>query len=184
LDNELKIIINSLMEDRIINFDQIPELELYMDQLTTFFDKKLKTSKRTEEDTLLTKTMINNYTKAKILPVPHKKKYSYDHIMLLTLIYNMKPVISINDISNLLDSTNNDLLKETYNIFTSLQEEEYANMIEDISGKLLTNQKYINSNSKDDEILILVISLIIEASNKKLLAEKIIDLYFSKNKAK
>ena len=56
--------------------EQIPDIQLYMDQVTTFMEEHLQGSKRYPEDKVLTKTMINNYAKNDLLPPPVKKKYS------------------------------------------------------------------------------------------------------------
>ena len=74
----------------VIEIADIPTIDLYMDQVTTFMDKGLARYKRNETDKILTKTMINNYTKAKIFPPPVKKKYSRTHLMLLIMIYHLK----------------------------------------------------------------------------------------------
>ena len=75
---------------------EVPEIELYMDQVTTFMEQKLKNNNRYEDDKTLTKTMINNYTKNHLLPPPVKKKYSKNHIYLLIYIYYLKNFLSIN----------------------------------------------------------------------------------------
>ena len=56
--------------------EEIPNIDLYMDQVTTFMEEHLKNTRRYEEDKVLTKTMINNYAKNHLLPSPNKKKYS------------------------------------------------------------------------------------------------------------
>ena len=78
-------ILNSILESisRIdyVKSDDIPNIDLYMDQVTTFMEKQLSSSKRYEEDKILTKTMINNYAKNNLLPPPFKKKYSgFNHL--------------------------------------------------------------------------------------------------------
>ncbi len=89
MDNTLSAIKQQIHEwiklDYIIPED-IPAIELYMDQVTTFMDQQLGKNKRSEEDKVLTKTMINNYRKDEILPPPVKKKYSKNHIILLIYI--------------------------------------------------------------------------------------------------
>ena len=80
----------------------LPNIDLYMDQVTTFMDQHLESTKRYSEDKLLTKTMINNYTKNDLLPSPVKKKYSKDHMLLLVFIYYLKNILSITDIQALL----------------------------------------------------------------------------------
>lgn len=82
--------------------EDLPSIELYMDQVTTFMDKYLSRNKRYEEDKTLTKTMINNYTKNNLLPPPEKKRYTKEHLILLIYIYYLKNVISISDIQIML----------------------------------------------------------------------------------
>lgn len=82
--------------------EDLPSIELYMDQVTTFMDKYLSQNKRYEEDKTLTKTMINNYTKNNLLPPPEKKRYTKEHLILLIYIYYLKNVISISDIQIML----------------------------------------------------------------------------------
>ena len=83
--------------------EEIPGIDLYMDQVTTFMEKNLKSSKRYESDKILTKTMINNYAKNNLLPPPLKKKYSKEHVLLLIFIYYFKGILSFNDIQTLLN---------------------------------------------------------------------------------
>ncbi len=100
-------LINSIMEslDRITYIDakDIPSIDLYMDQVTTFMNSKLKSTTRNPKgDKILTKTMINNYAKNDLLPSPEKKKYSKEHILLLIIIYYLKGFLSFNDIQTVL----------------------------------------------------------------------------------
>ena len=94
-------LIDNLKKVRYIMPDDIPNIDLYMDQVTTFMDKHLKSSKRYSDDKLLTKTMINNYTKNELLPPPNKKKYTKEHMLLLIFIYYFKNILSISDIQSI-----------------------------------------------------------------------------------
>ena len=76
----------------------IPSIDLYMDQITTFMDEQLAACKRHDSDKILTKTMINNYAKNNLLPPPEKKKYSKEHVLTLIFIYYFKNILSISDI--------------------------------------------------------------------------------------
>ena len=99
----LNSILASLDRIQYISPEDIPNIDLYMDQITTFMDSRLRSSVRNpEEDKVLTKTMINNYAKNDLLPPPVKKKYSKEHVMLLIFIYYYKGILSINDIQTLL----------------------------------------------------------------------------------
>ena len=103
---DTKDILNSILASisRIdyIKTEEIPNIDLYMDQVTTFMEEHLAASKRHTEDKILTKTMINNYAKNHLLPPPIKKKYSKEHLLILTFIYYFKNILSINDIQVLL----------------------------------------------------------------------------------
>ena len=98
----LKKLMEDLQAISYINPRNLPNIDLYMDQVTTFMDQHLESTKRYSEDKLLTKTMINNYTKNDLLPSPVKKKYSKDHMVLLIFIYYLKNLLSITDIQALL----------------------------------------------------------------------------------
>lgn len=102
-----KDLLNSIMEsfDRIsyVKSSDIPNIDLYMDQVTTFMDKNFRKGTRyPEDDKIMTKTMINNYAKNDLLPPPIKKKYSKEHILVLIFIYYYKGILSISDIQALL----------------------------------------------------------------------------------
>ena len=73
----------------------VPDIELYMDQVTTFMDSHLSDIKRYEDDKTLTKTMINNYTKNKLLPPPVKKKYFLAMMPTFLLIKFTKSFITL-----------------------------------------------------------------------------------------
>lgn len=104
---ELKASIEKWIELDYIEPEDIPSIELYMDQVTTFMDKQLAGNKRDADDKILTKTMINNYSKNDLLPPSNKKRYSKDHIILLIYIYYLKSFISIGDIQGLLEPMTN-----------------------------------------------------------------------------
>ena len=98
----LNSILESLSRIDYIHPEDIPNIDLYMDQVTTFMDTQLSSTKRYADDKILTKTMINNYAKNNLLPPPVKKKYSKDHLLLLIFIYYFKSILSIKDIETLL----------------------------------------------------------------------------------
>ena len=89
-NKEILGLIRSMQNIDYISPEDIPGIDLYMDQVTTFMDEHLKSSKRFDDDKILTKTMINNYTKNNLLPPPDKKKYTKEHMHLLIFIYYFK----------------------------------------------------------------------------------------------
>lgn len=100
-DERLADILKRLDSLSYIKLEKIPEIDLYMDQVTSFMEDHLKKAKRDPEDKALTKTMINNYAKNNLLPPPVRKKYTKEHILLLLFIYYYKNLLSFNDIEQL-----------------------------------------------------------------------------------
>ena len=98
----LNSILSSISQIDYIKPEDIPNIDLYMDQVTTFMEKNLSATKRYDEDKILTKTMINNYAKNNLLPPPVKKKYSKEHVLVMIFIYYFKNILSIKDIETLL----------------------------------------------------------------------------------
>lgn len=93
--------VDKIMHSEAILPEDIPNIGLYMDQITTFLEDRLKDSRRYPDDKIMTKTMVNNYTKARLLPPSDRKKYSREHVLLLIMIYYMKNVLSISDIQTM-----------------------------------------------------------------------------------
>lgn len=138
-----------------INLEKIPEIDLYMDQITTFFDEMYFEHKRYEKDSILTKTMINNYAKTKILLPIVKKKYSKVQIVLLIIIYKLKQNLSIEDIKKVLNPILN-LINMEPNKYSKLLLEIYENFLNLkrdllIEDSLLLN-KIQNIKYKNDEL--------------------------------
>lgn len=106
MSNDSKEFVNSvvrrLAQMTYIRPEEIPNIDLYMDQVTTFMEEHLNDTKRKSDDKILTKTMINNYAKNDLLPPPVRKKYSKDHMIMLIFIYYFKNILSISDIQALL----------------------------------------------------------------------------------
>ena len=144
---DTKDILNSILASisRIdyIKLEEIPGIPLYMDQVTTFMEEHLSSSKRYPEDKVLTKTMINNYAKNHLLPPPVKKKYSKEHILMLTFIYYFKNIMSISDIQVLLGPVaekffpgeGNLKLTEVYQEIMDLELEQIEPLIKDVTRK-------------------------------------------------
>ncbi len=95
-DNMFRFL-NHLKDMDYIKPEQIPNIDLYMDQVTHFMNENLNSGRNHPDEKILTKTMINNYTKNNLLPPPEKKKYSKEHLLLLVFIYYMKDFLSMGE---------------------------------------------------------------------------------------
>ncbi|MBP3602766.1 MAG: DUF1836 domain-containing protein [Lachnospiraceae bacterium] len=186
----LNSIIQSLDRIQYIKVEDIPNIDLYMDQVTTFMESKLKSSVRNpEEDKILTKTMINNYAKNDLLPPPIKKKYSKEHVIMLIFIYYYKGILSINDIQALLNpisdkyfQTNGEInLSTIYEEIFSHEKAQVDLLKEDIISKYETASKMMQGAPDEDKEMLQLFSFIgllgFDVYIKKLLIEKIVDGY-------
>ena len=184
----LQSILDSLDRIDYIRPDDIPDIELYMDQVTTFMDNRLKNAARNPEvDKILTKTMINNYAKNDLLPPPVRKKYSREHMLLLIFIYYFKGILSISDIQTVLKpitdrffAGNEGLKLETiYNEVFSLEREEVEVMKQDVVRKYHKAQVTFSDAATEDQEFLQTFSFICMLSFdvyvKKMLIEKLID---------
>ena len=99
---QLSELLETVLHDRDITPDAVPALDLYMDQVLTLFNEGLQESKRHPGDKLLTKTMINNYSKEKILLPVKGKKYTRQHIIQMLCIYQLKQMLSLADVKALI----------------------------------------------------------------------------------
>lgn len=142
----------------IVKSEDIPDISLYMDQMTSFIDEKLESFKREEDDKLLTKTMINNYTKNKLLPPSDKKKYTKNHVMLLILIYFYKNVLSFADIKRLCDLSiynsfdkGDESLSKLYDILVHIEDDKKNEIIDDLKERLEYAKNKVDAFDKKDE---------------------------------
>ena len=182
----LKSILNSLSRIEHIKLEDIPNIDLYMDQVTTFMDTRLSSSKRHPEDKILTKTMINNYAKNKLLPPPVKKKYSKEHLLVMIFIYYFKGILSITDIQALMNPITekyfqNDQkfsIETIYNEVFSLEKSQADKLAKDIVDKYNTSKHTFENVEKDQEFLQLfsfICMLSFDVYVKKQMIEKLID---------
>ena len=184
-------ILNSILESisRIdyVKADEIPNIDLYMDQVTTFMNDHMKSSKRYEDDKILTKTMINNYAKNELLPPPLKKKYSKEHVMVLIFIYYFKNILSIKDIETLLKPitenyfhTDKELsFTDLYEEVCSLEKSRIDHLKEDITEIYRTSSETFSDADEENRVFLRLFSFICTLSFdvyvKKQLIEKLVD---------
>lgn len=96
-------------------WEELPGIPLYMDQVIFYLKDCLRFFERSEDTSLLTSSMINNYVKNDVLPHPQKKKYGREHLGGLMAVCMLKQVLSMQDIKNLLDGQ--ELGPELYELF-------------------------------------------------------------------
>lgn len=191
----LNSILDSLDHVDYIRPEEIPNIDLYMDQVTTFMDEHFSSTKRYNEDKILTKTMINNYTKNNLLPPSVKKKYSREHMLLLILIYYFKNILSIKDIETVLEplrekyfSTDSapqlsDIYREVCEMEKSRIEPMKASVTEAYGKSQSSFENVPDGEEKDKlQLFTFICSLSFDVYLKKMMIEKIVDELASKDK--
>ncbi|VYU55186.1 DUF1836 domain-containing protein [Clostridium tertium] len=172
--------------------DEIPELDLYMDQVTQLFDSKFNECKRTEDDKALTKTMVNNYAKGKLLMSIKNKKYSKEHLILMSFIYNLKGGLSISDIKSSLDRIVKTFedgeeypIRDLYRLYLRQHNEDLQDVEKTIEEKfndiedMVLNEK-IDEDKEFQKNFLLLCSFINMSNMYRRMGEKLIDEYFNK----
>ncbi|MCM1193175.1 MAG: DUF1836 domain-containing protein [Butyrivibrio sp.] len=190
IDSEdlLNSILASLDRINCIAPEDVPNIELYMDQVTTFMDDKLRSTARyPEEDKILTKTMINNYTKNNLLPPPVKKKYSKEHVLLLIFIYYYKSILSISDIQTLLEPITKRFfqsedafnLESIYREAFGMEEQQLDVLKEDVVRKFKAAEQTFQDAPEESRDFLrkfsFICSLSFDVYVKKLMIEKMVD---------
>ncbi|MGN0373927.1 MAG: DUF1836 domain-containing protein [Butyrivibrio sp.] len=191
----LEELVKSLSHIDHIKPEEFPNIDLYMDQVTTFISSNLSNSKLHPDDKILTKTMINNYAKDNLLPAPIKKKYSKDHMIVLLFIYYLKNILSINDIQNILNpltkrffnSENNSSgmsMEDIYSGIFNIVKEELHFVTEDISQKInAAGSVFENVENEQDREFLQTFSLICMLSYDVFLKKQVISNIIDKIKA-
>lgn len=176
-NNKFYKILENIEKKSDLESKDIPSLDLYMDQIMTLFDVNLADNKRYEDDKLLTKTMINNYSKEGLLKPIKGKKYSKDHILQMLLIYSLKNTISIQEIKKVLQPYHDEVekIEPIYDQFLKTKKE--------LSHIVTTStQEFIKSNKIDfhdyDQITMTLLLICSLSNQYKSIAESILDTYY------
>lgn len=193
----VKKTIEEFIENGAMSKSDFPEMELYMDQAAGFMDKKLEIYKVGSKENVITKTMIGNYVKNKMLPRPNNKKYNKDHLIFLTFIYYLKNTFQMDEIEKLMkpivDNYNSEFeekidLSMIYDKVGKIQEQDRADLLQNTMDSIADIKSKLNkSDVVDDDILemfMLIVNLSMKADFERFLAQKLLHEYFAKPKKK
>ncbi|WP_282155423.1 DUF1836 domain-containing protein [Cytobacillus gottheilii] len=187
---EMNEIVRKMALEKYISLEEIPQIDLYMDQVIQLFENKYAEAKRNEDEKVLTKTMINNYAKGKLFFSVKNKKYSKEHIILISLIYQLKGGLSINDIKTTLDGLNkreddSDFeLEGFYNSYLKIFNQNITDFQShaELKQEEARDQIAHSCHESEEELQqILLITSIVQMSNLyRRLAERLVDELSSK----
>ena len=183
----LNSILSSISRIDYIKPEDIPNIDLYMDQVTTFMEESLRSTKRYTDDKILTKTMINNYAKNNLLPPPVKKKYSREHVLVMIFIYYFKNILSIKDIETILAPLTEQYFSDTkglsitdiYSDICELEKSRIWNMQKDVThsynAAMEMFQDIPDKEQRNLQIFAFICNLSFDVYVKKQIIEKLIE---------
>ena len=160
-----------IIKHKLPYWDELPEIDLYMDQVVALMEKYMSFHKTDESTKLITNSMINNYVKLGIMPAPVKKRYSREHIAYLIIICCLKQALPISDIKDLIENrVQRTSIEETLNFFSDLYDSVFNTVI-------AIGKKYSQRNSAEDELFIdTALYMAMGSSSSKYIASQIVDL--------
>ena len=199
MENDVKEYMEQLIEQLnsidYIRSEDIPNIDLYMDQITTFMDSQLEACKRYEDDKILTKTMINNYAKNDLLPPPNKKRYSKEHVLTLLFIYYFKNILSISDLQSILNPITEKYfgkdglnMQNVYDEVFDHERVESEKLLKDLGKKYKIAQEMFQDFPEEDREMLHTFAYIcllsFDVYVKKLIVERVIDNFSKKTTKK
>jgi hypothetical protein len=169
---------DQVLQWNLVELSDIPKIPLYMEQVTSFFDEMLSGARRNEDDKILTKTMINNYTKEGTLPRPNGKKYSREHMIRLAYIFLLKQVLSLQDVNRLFELLGHGNAEQMYGTYLEMVEgdkEQYRKNLIDKMNRVEEKLTEKGICTRENFEMMLILLTVTEATSGKMLMWKMLD---------
>lgn len=168
-----------IVKHKLPYWDEIPEIDLYVDQVITLLDKYLSYNKTDENSPVVTHAMINNYVKLGMMPAPEKKKYTREHVAYLIIICSLKQSLPISDIKELIERrVKRTSIEETMNFFSELYDNTFNTII--ALGKKFSSKTATEDSVFGDSALFLAMG----SSGSRYIAKQIVDISKKENEEK
>lgn len=173
--------LNKLTNFSLPDWESLPDLDLYMDQVMTYLERELAPLTVEGQEKMITTWMINNYVKGNLLKPPVQKKYSKEHLGYMFAICSVKQILSISDIALLFNYQNEDNSKpdELYQFFKVTQAEMINAIAKETISKIepfISDKENVTEQEAISYLHSFVLKLAIEAEVKKIIANKILYL--------
>ena len=169
------------------DWDSIPDLGLYMDQVVVLLVQYLSfiPTPAGAKEHIVTSATINNYVRLKIMPAPVKRKYHRVHIAYLVMILTMKQSLSISDVQKVIppmDSSEDEVLSvyedysEKFRRLALFFNQQVQSAAEGVRSTEQSSGQQASLGGADNAVELLVIESALIAGFSKILAEKLIRL--------
>ena len=161
---KLTAYLDSRTEHRLPRWEELPDLDLYMDQVESLVNRYLEYHTK---EKMLTRSMVNNYVKFKVMPAPVKKKYNREHLAYLIVICLLKQVMPLSAVAEVIRlGTENDGVEGFYRKFCTINDRV-------VEASLAQARR---SAEQGDSVLGLVLTVAMEAQAEMTLSEAIMEL--------
>lgn len=123
--------LNELNNFSFKKYEELPDIDLYMDQVVNFLEKQIKIFATSSLDKQITSSMINNYVKGEVVAAPIAKKYNKEHLASIEEVITLKQVLSIAEVKQILNTryTGEAEKGEIFNAFNDLQTEKISSIV-------------------------------------------------------
>ncbi|MDO4542675.1 MAG: DUF1836 domain-containing protein [Bacillota bacterium] len=159
MDNILIEILADSVDNTSFRTGDIPDIDLYMDQITGFINKNFAPPGG-EKERFLTKTMVHNYSKEGLIKPVKGKKYTKEHIIQMILVYQLKNTLKISDIKTALtkvyawDEYDECFLAQCFDRHMESKEGMVADSVKCLD-EILNNENLDLANKKDLFVMLL-----------------------------
>lgn len=182
---ELDTVIADALNDAELRCEEIPAIDLYVDQIINLVADKQKEGSPRFFEKQLTKTMINNYSKDGVITPVKGKKYTKEQILQILTVFSLKGTLSIGEIKRLLggayatEGFDARSLEMLYSRYMQVKDEnrEYAKAIIDvmIDGHALDVER-------DEDFITAIVGIVSMSAFLENVAHAMIDARFPEPK--
>ncbi len=169
------------MQENLSNYslpmwEELPDLELYMDQVISMLGKYLAIFYETiGVEKWITSSMINNYVKLGIMPAPVRKKYSRTHLCYLLIICTLKQTLDMATIQKIIPANlEEEEVRKTYNSFVLNQRKAYRYVTENVQS--VAEPIFGNAEDNPERIGDLLMQVSASANIFKILTERMTNI--------
>lgn len=161
---ELSELKRRLEGERPASWQALPDIALYMDQVTAYLPRQLIHYGEGEN---LTSAMVNNYIKDGLVPRASGKRYGPIHLGYLTAVCALKKVLSVRDVGALIASgeERHKTPEELYNYFCAA-----------LDRALTATAAAIDENAGREDLARMALDLALRSYADQLACARILDI--------
>lgn len=186
----IKVLTEEYTARGIVDGSRFPNIDLYIDQLVTCLNDELSLY-GDEQRPPITKSMVSNYAKRKMIPRPKGRQYTKDHLIFMTIVFYLKSCFSMEEIQRLMHPLLEnyespwdepiDLLSIYNRIVDDVQAIE-ADLPDRLEAHIRDVKHFLSDREAGDddtsELMMLITTLILRSNAERFIAGKLLDEYF------